>query len=237
MGMFGKKKGESAEKALPRHIAFIMDGNGRWARRRALPRTAGHAQGARVFEEVTRACFERGIAYVTVYAFSTENWKRPKEEVDAIMSLLSDYLDRAASHAEEQRCTVRFLGDKSVLPPVLRAKMEAIERETAGREYTLCVAFNYGGRAEIVSAAAHLAQEGIPVTEESLSGALSTAGIPDPDLIVRTAGEMRLSNFLLWQAAYAEFYSTKTLWPSFGRHALDRALSAYAKRHRRYGGL
>lgn len=242
MFFFGKEKKE--KKAEPpgnggvRHVAFIMDGNGRWAQKRGLPREAGHAQGAKVFDRIVRACIARDIAVVTVYAFSTENWSRPKAEVDAIMSLLSRYLDYAESKRDEFDTRMIFLGDKSRLAPALREKAERLEAETANRERILNIALNYGARDELVRAFRALAAEGkTDITEADITRHLYTASSPDPDLIIRTGGDLRVSNFLLWQSAYSEFYFTKTLWPDFSAKELDAALADFAGRHRRYGGV
>ena len=211
---FKKKKQEDIyiyEKLS--HIAFIMDGNGRWAKARSLPRKAGHKQGAIAFEKVVKECSRLGIKTMTVYAFSTENWRRPKEEVDAIMQLLESYIDRAY---EEKRTKYVFLGDKSVLSDNLREKMQKLEQDSNECEYTLNIAFNYGGRAELVNAFNELAKEGkANITDEDIASHLYTKNSPDPDLIVRTANECRISNFLLWQCAYSELYFTDVLWPDF----------------------
>ena len=221
-----------------RHVAFIMDGNGRWAKRRGLARSAGHIQGAQAFRRVVRACHQYGIRYVTVYAFSTENWSRPKEEVDAIMRLLDDFLDEALAAAEKEEARVVFLGDKSPLSPALREKAEEIERLTADKPYCLNIALNYGGRDEIVHACRALVTEGkSEIGEADISAHLYTAHAPDPDLVIRTGGDCRISNFLLWQSAYAEYYFTKTLWPDLGERELCRALTDFCHRHRRFGGL
>lgn len=217
------------------HIAFIMDGNGRWAKSRGLPRKLGHKQGAIAFEKIVRECSRIGIKTVTVYAFSTENWKRPREEVDAIMDLLSDYVDKAES---EDGTRYVFLGDKSVLRDDLREKMENLEKISIGREYTLNIAFNYGGRAEIVNAFNELIKEGkLEVCEDDISKHLYTRASQDPDLIVRTANECRISNFLLWQCAYSEFYFTDVLWPDFDEKMLHKAIMSFYKRKRNFGGI
>ena len=215
-----------------------MDGNGRWAKKRGLPREAGHKKGAEVFERVVRHCFERGISVVTVYAFSTENWSRPKNEVDAIFSLLAQYLDYAEKRFKDYDCKLCFLGDKARLPQMLREKAERMEALTKDREHTLNIALNYGARAEITNAFRRLLKEGKQdITEADIAGALYTAASPDPDLIVRTGGDYRISNFLLWQAAYAEFYFTPTLWPDLTDKEIDGAIKDFNGRHRRFGGL
>ena len=217
------------------HIAFIMDGNGRWAKSRGLPRKLGHKQGAIAFEKIVRECSRLGIKTVTVYAFSTENWKRPKEEVDAIMELLLSYVERAES---EDGTRYVFLGDKSVLREDLRLKMEHLERVSINREYTLNIAFNYGGRAELVNAFNELSREGkTEITEDDINTHLYTKSSPDPDLIVRTANEYRISNFLLWQCAYSEFYFTNVLWPDFDEKELHKAIKSFYQRKRNFGGI
>lgn len=221
-----------------RHIAFIMDGNGRWARAKGQPREFGHRAGAQAFRRVIEHCRDIGLQCVTVYAFSTENWKRPQREVSAIMKLLDGYLDEFANGDEKERMSLRFLGDMSALDERLQAKIEQLERCSAGHDRVLNIALNYGGRAELARAFSMLAARGLTeVSEDDISGALYTAGCPDPDLIVRTAGEYRLSNFLLWQASYAELYVTDVLWPDFGPDDVDRAIEEYGKRHRNFGGV
>ena len=218
-----------------KHIAFIMDGNGRWATKRALPRKLGHRQGALAFEKIVRECNRIGIKTVTVYAFSTENWKRPKDEVDAIMELLSSYIERAQ---KEKDIKFIFLGDKSVLDSDLKQRMEELEISTADKPNTLNIAFNYGGRAEIVHAFNEILKEGKTSVEESdIDKHLYTKASPDPDLIIRTANECRISNFLLWQCAYSEFYFTKTLWPDFDEKELQKAIQSFYSRKRNFGGI
>ena len=219
-----------------KHIAFIMDGNGRWAKSRSLLRSVGHKQGAKALERTVQSCHEFGIKNVTVYAFSTENWSRPKKEVDAIIELLNSYIDQAKK--ENQKIRYVFIGDKSVLDEELKNKM--IELEELSREYDniLNIAFNYGGRAEIVDACNTLISSGKnKISEDDISNSLYTSHCPDPDLIVRTANEHRISNFLLWQCAYAEFYYTKVLWPDFNKKELYKAVQSFYKRKRRFGGL
>lgn len=228
---------DSGKKRLS-HVAFIMDGNGRWAKNRGLPREAGHVEGAKVFRRIAEYCFKGGIDTVTVYAFSTENWKRPKREVAAIMSLLSLYLKQGIREMTEDNICVTFLGDKAPFTPELRELMEKLERESAENKYRLNVAMNYGGRAEITEAVNRLVSRGITeFTEELISSELYTGGQNDPDLIVRTAGELRLSNFLPWQSVYSEFYFTDTLWPDFGESGVDEAVDAYYCRTRRFGSI
>lgn len=244
MGLFKAKKAAGAVdfSNLPRHIAVIMDGNGRWAQKRGLPRTAGHAAGAETFRRVATYCKNIGLEYLTCYAFSTENWKRPEEEVQTIMGLLEKYLLEAIERMERDRVRMKFFGDTSVLSPRLReliARTDEISTHFEGCQVNICV--NYGGRDEIVRAARSYAEKvaaGAPneITEEEFSGYLYSAGIPDPDLIIRPSGEERLSNFLLWQAAYAELYYTDTLWPDFDETEMNRAIAAFQKRSRRFGG-
>ena len=217
-----------------KHIGFIMDGNGRWANKRGMPREFGHKKGVEVFREITEYCHEIGVQCVTVYAFSTENWKRPQREVDAIMKLLDEYLDKTSS----KDVRVRFIGDTSKLDPKLIAKIESVEERTRNGKATLNVAINYGSRAEIVNAYNRLMAQGKEtITEEDLESALYTAGCPDPDLIIRTGGDLRISNFLLWQAAYSELYFTDTLWPDMTTDDVDAAIENFYSRKRRFGGL
>jgi undecaprenyl diphosphate synthase len=221
-----------------RHIAFIMDGNGRWAKKRGMPRTYGHKEGVKTFELIADYCAKIGLEAVTVYAFSTENWKRPKEEVDALMKLVEQYLDEFAKKAETMSVELHMIGDMSVFPQSLQDKIQYVEKLSSGKPCKLCVAFNYGGRNEIVHACNTLIAHGKQqITEQDICNHLYTAGIPDPDLIVRTGGEMRLSNFLLWQAAYSEFYATEKLWPDMKPDDVDQAIEAFHKRSRRFGGV
>ncbi len=221
-----------------RHVAFIMDGNGRWAKRRGMPREMGHKAGAKVFEKITLHCFSRGIRAVTVYAFSTENWSRPQREVDAIMTLLSDYLDYAEEKFKDYDARLVILGDKSRLTEELRLKAERIENASKDRTHILNIALNYGARDEIVHACNELIRAGkTELTKDDISTHLYTALSGDPDLVVRTGGDTRISNFLLWQSAYAEFYFTKTLWPDLTEREVDEAIADFCGRHRRFGGL
>lgn len=221
-----------------RHIAFIMDGNGRWATSRSLPREAGHVRGAAAFRSTVEKCRDFGIKTVTTYAFSTENWNRPKKEIDAIMKLLEDYISEAVRDNTKNKITYRFLGDKSALDPEIEVRCKRLEELTAGNDLVLNIALNYGSRAEIVNAVNHLISEGrTSVTDEDISAALYTAHCPDPDLIVRTAGEYRLSNFLLWQAAYSELYVTEAFWPDFDRDELAKAIVNFSKRKRKFGAI
>lgn len=230
---------------LPEHIGIIMDGNGRWAQKRGLPRSAGHKQGARTFREIVRYCRSIGIRYLTVYAFSTENWKRPQSEINAIMNLLRDYLDELERHSDEEQGVLRFIGDMAPLAEDLRQSITDVQERTAGREgITVNIALNYGGRHEIVHAvqqAVSLARQGtlIPeaVDEALVDSLMYTAGQPPVDLIIRPSGEQRISNFLLWQGAYAEFVFMDVLWPDFTPGDLDRAIAEFQRRSRRFGGI
>ena len=220
-------------------VAIIMDGNGRWAQRRSLARSAGHVAGAKVVFDVLDAFFHLDVHYVTLYAFSTENWKRPREEVDALMNLLDGYMDvvRAKLQGDARAVSLRFIGDISVLPKSLCDKCRRLEEESAGRPFVCQVALNYGGRDEIVYACKKLVSEGKEINKENMSLALYTEDCIEPDMIVRTAGERRLSNFLLWQSSYSELYFTDTLWPDFTDDDLILAIKDFYNRRRRYGGL
>ena len=218
------------------HIAFIMDGNGRWAERRGMPRRYGHRYGADTFKKIVRYCGDIGIKYVTVYAFSTENWSRPEKEVNSIMRLLDKYLDECEKSFKEYNIKMRVIGDVSRLDASLSQKIQRIEEITKDNALTLSIAINYGGKDELVHAVNNLIAEGKKeVTAKDIESQLYTAGIPDPDLIVRTAGEMRLSNFLMWQSAYSEFYFTDTLWPDMTSKDIDLAVEEFYSRQRRYG--
>lgn len=230
---------------LPGHIAIIMDGNGRWAKKRGLPRTAGHAAGAETFRSIATYCKDIGLDYLTVYAFSSENWRRPEEEVSAIMGLLKKYLLEAIAKMERDRVKMEFFGDLSPLTPELRQLCERtreISRHYEGCQVNVCL--NYGGRDELLQAAKSFALDCVEgradpnhLTQEWFGGYLYSRGVPDPDLIIRTSGELRLSNFLLWQAAYSEFYITDVLWPDFSKQELHRAIASYQNRDRRFGGV
>ena len=241
MGLFRKRRNTAGQvdmSRLPRHIAIIMDGNGRWAKKRGLPRTAGHKAGAETFRDIATYCRELGVEYLTVYAFSTENWKRPKDEVDTIMELLEQYLQEAIDTMERDHIRLKIWGDTAALSPKLQqmvAQTNAISTHYEGFQANICL--NYGGRSEILRAARLCAEAGEEWTEESFGKYLWSAGIPDPELIIRPSGELRLSNFLLWQCAYSEFYFCDTLWPDFDRAALDRAIIDYQGRDRRFGGV
>ena len=225
------------------HIAFIMDGNRRWAKKRGLPIVMGHRQGAETLVNIAKAAKKMGLKYMTVYAFSTENWQREKSEVDGLMELLRQYLDSSFKELQENKVRIIFIGEREMLAADIQAKMAKIEAESANnKEVTLCVALSYGGRQEIVAATKKIAeriQEGLlkpeDVTLQTVAETLYTAGIPDPDLLIRTSGEERLSNFLLWQTAYTELYFTKTLWPDFSAEELKQIIDEYEKRERRYG--
>ena len=221
-----------------RHIAFIMDGNGRWAKKRGMPREYGHKAGAETFRKICSYCHDVGFQSVTVYAFSTENWKRPKHEVDAIMNLLNAFLDELMRDHEKYQNRIRFIGDTSVLTPSLKEKIAYAESLNPESGITINIALNYGGRAELVHVFNKLAAEGkTAVTEEDISGALYTHESGDPDMIVRTGGDLRISNFLLWQAAYAELYFTDKLWPDLTPADVDDMIRDFYSRKRRYGGL
>ncbi|MBO5556526.1 MAG: isoprenyl transferase [Oscillospiraceae bacterium] len=234
----------AGENVIPRHIAIILDGNGRWAKKRGLPRTAGHAVGAENFRKIATYCKDIGVDYLTVYAFSTENWKRPEDEVKTIMRLLRRYLDEAIDTMERDHIRMKIFGDVEGLSPELQAlvrKTDEISKRYEGFQANICL--NYGGRDEIVNAARRYARdlaEGRAdgeLTEKQFGSYLYSAGIPDPDLMIRPGGEQRISNFLLWQCAYAEFYFTDVLWPDFGPEELDKAIAVYQGRDRRYGGV
>ena len=242
--MAEKQQNRQPGESIPRHIAIILDGNGRWAKRRGLPRTAGHAAGSENFRKIATYCKDIGVDYLTVYAFSTENWKRPEDEVKTIMRLLRRYLNEAIDTMERDHIRMKIFGDVSGLPKELQdlvAKTDEISRRYEGFQANICL--NYGGRAELVQAAKRYAQDLLDgkadgdLTEEKLGSYLWSAGIPDPDLMIRPGGEQRISNFLLWQCAYSEFYFTDVLWPDFDTAELDKAIEAYRKRDRRYGGV
>lgn len=235
----------SEELRMPRHVAIILDGNGRWAKAKGLPRNYGHTQGAKTVERICEEAYKMGIQYLTVYAFSTENWKRPKEEVDALMKLLRNYMKNCLKTAEKNRMCVRVLGDKTGLDADIRERIAELEQATRDNDgLHFQIAINYGSRDEMVRAVRRLAGkvakgELTPeeIDESLLDHSLDTAGIPDPDLLIRTCGEQRISNFLLWQLAYTEFYFTLVPWPDFTKEELEKAVLAYNRRDRRYGGL
>jgi len=226
---------------FPRHIAIIMDGNGRWAKQRGLPRLTGHREGIGNAHRIVEILLDYGIKYVTLYVFSTENWKRPKEEVDGIFQILVDVADEEIEFAQRKGIRLCHLGQLDGLPSVLRSKIQqAVDSTKNNKTMTFSLALNYGGRSEIVEAIRQLRQAGISaedVDDALFSRYLYTADIPDPDLVIRAGGEIRLSNFLLWQIAYAEFYFTPVLWPDFDHEEIDKALMAYKKRQRRFGSL
>ena len=230
---------------IPRHVAIIMDGNGRWAKERGLPRLEGHRAGAESVREVMEACIEVGVEYLTLYAFSSENWSRPETEVRALMSLLDRFLDEKAKDLDRQNVRLLAIGQLDRLPVKTRALIERIKARTAGNTaMTLVLALSYGGREEIVSAARSLAADAVAgkilpndIDAEMFASRLQTAGIPDPDLLVRTSGEMRVSNFLLWQISYAEIVIVKKFWPDFRQGDLFEAVTEYKRRHRRFGAL
>ncbi|MBQ7954312.1 MAG: isoprenyl transferase [Lachnospiraceae bacterium] len=228
---------------IPQHVAIILDGNGRWAKAKGMPRNYGHKQGGKAVEVVAEAAYKMGIKYLTVYAFSTENWNRPKEEVDALMKLLRNYMENCLKNAEKNRMRVRVIGDKTGLDADIQQKIA--ELEEASKDYdglNFQIAINYGGRDEIRRAVTNLAKkvksgelQPEDISEDMISGTLDTAGIPEPDLLIRTCNEQRISNFLLWQLAYTEFYFTPVAWPDFNKEELEKAVEAYNRRDRRYG--
>ena len=228
-----------------RHIAIIMDGNGRWAKKRGLPRSMGHRKGAEVVKEICQAAGDAGIKYLTLYAFSTENWKRPQEEVDSLMDLLRQYLKSDLKELKEKGVCIRFIGEREMLPTDILKSMEKLEAETANNDkMTLCIALSYGSRQEIVHAAkkvAELVKRGDirieDIDEKIFSDMLYTHDIPDPDILIRTSGEQRISNYLLWQLAYSEFFFVEAYWPDFTKEMLNDVIEKYKTRERRYGKL
>ncbi len=249
MGIFSKNSSDReitlSDIKLPEHIGIIMDGNGRWAKKRGLPRSAGHKAGAQTFRKISRYCSDIGIKYLTMYAFSTENWSRPKEEVDTLMRYFKDYLEEALRDFGDDTISVKFLGDIYRFPPELTELM--IKNETLSAAHTgmvLNLAMNYGGRAELVNAFRQMSDKLLSgelskddIDEKLISDHLYTRGQPDPDLIIRPSGEHRTSNFLLWQSAYSEYYIDDVLWPDYTTEHLDKALIEYSKRSRRFGGV
>lgn len=235
----------TAKLQPPRHVAIIMDGNGRWARQRGLPRAGGHRQGVETVRRVAGAARDLGIGFLTLYSFSTENWRRPKSEISELFSLLRLFVRRDLAELHRENVRVRIIGGRSDLPADILALLQEAERLTAANGgQTLIIAFNYGSRAEIAAAARKLAAKAVAgavpvdaIDEDAVSAELDTAGIPDPDLVIRTGGEKRLSNFLLWQAAYAELVFSDKLWPDFGREDLEQAIGEFSSRVRRFGGL
>lgn len=234
-----KSNEEKLPEKIPTHVAIIMDGNGRWARARGLPRLAGHRAGVENLRRVIEACVEFGIQYLTIYAFSTENWDRPRAEVRGLINILEDVIDRELKELHEKGVQLRHIGDLDPLRPKLQEKVRhAIDSTSDNRKLVLNVAWNYGGRAEIVNAIRRMLADGLSegeIDEELVSRYLFTADSPDPDLVIRTSGELRVSNFLIWQSAYAEWYITPTYWPDFGREELLQALRDYSQRERRFG--
>lgn len=228
---------------IPKHIAIILDGNGRWAKAKGLPRKYGHVEGAKTVEVICEEAYKMGVQYLTVYAFSTENWNRPKDEVDALMTLLRNYMKTCLKTAEKNRMCVRVLGDKTGLDEDIRNRIDELEKATVNNDgLHFQIALNYGGRDEIVRATKLLAEkikagEIAPedITEDMISDSLDTRGIPEPDLLIRTCNEQRISNFLLWQLAYTEFYFTPVAWPDFSKEELTKAIEAFNKRDRKYG--
>ncbi len=240
-----KLKGKGDNIVLPEHIGIIMDGNGRWAKKRGLPRSAGHTAGAQNFRKITRYCSDIGIKYLTVYAFSTENWKRPGDEVEALMKLFKQYLEEALTDFKDDSIVVRFIGDTTAFSPELQELIRRTESESAHRTgMVLNIAMNYGSRDELVMATKTIVQKAIDgeialndIDEKMISDSLYTSGQPDPDLIIRPSGEYRISNFMLWQAAYTEFVILDILWPDFTTKDLDSAINEFFRRNRRFGGV
>jgi undecaprenyl diphosphate synthase len=233
---------EQAEQLrVPRHIAIIMDGNGRWAKQRGLPRVAGHRAGTENLHRIIRECAEQSVRYLTLYAFSSENWNRPSAEVNGLMMLLSEYINRETENLHREGAQIRHLGRMQGINEQLQRKIhDAVALTRNNTRITVAVAFNYGGRADVVDAVREIMQKGFSadqITEELIAEHLSTSGMPDPDLIIRTAGEWRLSNFLIWQAAYSEYWATPIYWPEFGPEHLRQAILDYGRRERRFGGL
>ncbi len=237
MSLFKKEK---YERVLPDHIAIIMDGNGRWAKKRSMPRSAGHVAGAKTFKNIARYCNKIGLKYLTVYAFSTENWKRPEDEVKGIMNLLRDYL-KDAENFKDENIKVNFIGDRAPLDEDIKELM--VKNEEGSKDatgLTLNIAINYGGRDEITNAVKKIVNSGIKaedITEQTVTDNLYTAGMPDPDFIIRPSGEYRLSNYLIWQSAYAEYWFSDILWPDFTPKHLEKAIEEFNHRNRRFGGV
>ena len=243
--VFDCRDEEEKDMNVPQHVAIILDGNGRWAKSKGMPRNYGHAQGSKNVERICEDAYKMGIKYLTVYAFSTENWSRPKGEVDALMTLLRNYMKTCLNTAKKNQMKVRVIGDKTGLDPDIQTRIRELEeasKDNDGLNFT--IAINYGSRDEIARAVRHISEDvaagkldPASVTEETISNYLDTAGIPDPDLLIRTSGELRLSNFLMWQLAYTEFYFTNTPWPDFTKEELAEAIEKYNSRDRRYGGV
>ncbi len=226
---------------IPQHVAIILDGNGHWAKAKGMPRNYGHVQGAKNVERICEDAYHMGIKYLTVYAFSTENWRRSRDEVDALMKLLRNYMKTCVKTAKKNHMRVRVIGDKTGLAKDIQDSIANLERESRNQDgLNFTIAINYGSRDEICRAVKKIAEEGIrpeEITEEVISAHLDTAGIPDPDLLIRTSGEQRLSNYLMWQLAYTEFYFTDLPWPDFSKEELSKAIEKYNQRERRYGGV
>ena len=230
---------------VPQHIAIILDGNGRWAKAKGMPRNYGHVQGSKNVEKICEAAYKMGVKYLTVYAFSTENWSRPKSEVDALMKLLRNYMKTCLKTAEKNRMRVRVIGDKTGLDEDIRTRIKELEEASKNNDgLNFQIAINYGSRDEMIRAMRKMTKDCADgrfapeeITEELFEGYLDTHGIPDPDLLIRTSGELRLSNYLLWQLAYTEFYFTDVPWPDFSKEELDKAIEQYNSRDRRYGGI
>lgn len=241
--MFFGKKGEIDTNNIPEHIAIIMDGNGRWAKKRGLSRSMGHREGSRTLKKIVEACYQLGVKYLTVYAFSTENWSRPKEEVNELMKLLLDYLRNAERELAGKKVRIKVIGEKKKLPAEIIKEIERVEKNTENIEgLDFIIALNYGGRQEIVEAVSKLVDDfgaGVltEINEDTISERLYTKNIPDPDLLIRTSGEMRISNFLIWQLSYSEFYFCDVLWPDFSETHLKDAIKSYQGRQRRFGGV
>ncbi len=235
------KKSEASKTRIPTHVAIIMDGNGRWAISRGLPRLAGHRAGTENLRRIITACVEFGVKYLTIYAFSTENWGRPREEVDGLMHILEDVIDRELAELNKEGVQLRHIGRLERLDPKLQKKvLEAIELTKNNNRLVLNVAFNYGGRDEIVCAIQRIIKDGVRpenVNSDLVSHYMFTAGVPDPDLIIRTSGELRVSNFMIWQGAYSEWYVTSVYWPDFNKEELKKALDTFSGRDRRFGGI
>ena len=237
------KKQEIDANNIPGHIAIIMDGNGRWAKKRGLPRSMGHKEGSRTLKKIVEECYKLGVRYLTVYAFSTENWSRPKEEVDELMKLLLEYLRNAEKELAGKKVRIRVIGEKKHLPEEIIKEIKRVEKNTESIEgLDFIIALNYGGRQEIVEAVSRLVEDvktGLvsEIDEKAISERLYTKGIPDPDLLIRTSGEMRISNFLIWQSSYTEFYFCDVLWPDFSVANLKDAIISYQGRQRRFGGV
>ncbi len=241
--MLFNKKQEIDKNNIPKHIAIIMDGNGRWAKKRGLSRSMGHREGSRTLKKIVEACYQLGVRYLTVYAFSTENWSRPKEEVDELMKLLLEYLRNAERELAGKKVRIRVIGEKKHLPEEIIKEIKRVEENTENIEgLDFIIALNYGGRQELVEAVSNLVEDAkagliSEIDEEAISERLYTNGIPDPDLLIRTSGEMRISNFLIWQLSYSEFFFCDVLWPDFSEVNLKDAIISYQGRQRRFGGV